>query len=167
MVNFDFKRTSRKCSISGRSFESGEEYVSLLVEEDDELIRKDIALSEFDAPPENCVGWWKSRVPDLDKGTVYWAPKDVLMSYFQHLIQQPDSPDMVYVMAILLLQKKHLRLLETTVVDEVESMSLICHSTKEKFDVKVVEVSQERDASIQNEMAEKLFTDIAPSEGQN
>lgn len=164
MINFDFKRTNRKCSVSSRAFESGEEYYSVLLDEDEELVRKDISKEEWNQPPENCVGWWIAKVPDLEQGKVYWAPKDVLLAYFQHLLEQPDQQDIAYVMAILLLQKKQLRLLETVEEDGIESMHVACNPSKERLSVPVASVSDQRIAEIQNELAEKLFTDVAPTE---
>ena len=163
MANFDFKRTSRRCSETGRAFDAGEEYISFLTEEDEELVRKDVALSEWGDPPEGCLGWWRSRVPDLEQGMVYWAPKDVLISYFQHLIEQGNDPDTTYVMAILLLQKKHIRLLDTVEQDGTEIMQLQNPTTKEKFDVPVTDVDPGRVKIIEEELAEKLFTDVAPT----
>lgn len=164
MINFDFKRTSRKCSVTGKSFQPGEEFISVLIDEEGDLIRQDIAAAEFNEPPENCIGWWKSKAPDLTSGRVYWAPKDILLSYFQHVTEQNQSEELVYVMAILLLQKKHLRLLDTIQDEGSEFMILSNSSTKEKFTVKVLEVTQTQVDAVQNELAEKLFTDIAPTE---
>lgn len=163
MLNFDFKRTARKCSNTGRSFSSGEEYISLLLEEGEELVRKDLALDDFDSPPENCVGWWKSKVPDLQQGKVFWAPKDILLNYFNHLIENANEHH-AYVMAILLLQKKFLRLRDTIEEDGKQVMHLQNTSTKEICEVTVVDVSPDRVAEIQNDLAEKLFTDVAPNQ---
>ena len=80
MFEFDFKKSGRKCIVSGRSFEVGEEYISLLIENDGELVRQDVASDQWNGPSEECVGWWKSKVPDLAQGRVYLAPRDVLMS---------------------------------------------------------------------------------------
>lgn len=135
----------------------------MLLEEDEELVRKDVAMSEFESPPENCVGWWKSKVPDLEQGKVYWAPKDVLLNYFNHLIEN-NHVQHAYVMAILLLQKKHLRLQDTVADGDSQIMQLQNPSTKETFEVTVVDVATEHITEIQNELAEKLFTDIAPTQ---
>ena len=164
MPSFDFKRTSRKCSASGRAFTSGEEYVSVLIDEEGELVRQDIGLDQWQDPPDGCVGWWRSRVPDLEQGIVYWAPKDVLLAYFQYLIEQGNDLDTAYVMAILLIQKKYLRLLDTESIEGVETMQLSNASTKEKFAVQVIDVNAARVQTIEAELAEKLFTDIAPSD---
>ena len=164
MANFDFKRSSRKCSVSGRTFNVGEEFHSLLITENDELVRRDIANEHWNGPPENCFGWWKSRVPDLQQGRVYWAPKDVLLAYFQHLVDRPVGSDEAYVMAILLLQKKYLRIVDTIRRDGHEFMLVNNQSTKEQFEVEVKTIDSSRIAVLQQELADKLFTNIAPTE---
>ena len=164
MLKFDFKRSSRRCAISGREFEVGEKYISVLLDEDGEMIRQDIATQEWKGPADNCIGWWRCRVPDLTKGKVYWAPRDVLISFFQKLVEQGDVPDKTYVMAILLVQKKYLKLLDTVDSESGQVMELMDNSSREKFEVPVSEVNSARVEEIQNEFAEKLFTDIAPSQ---
>lgn len=164
MTNFDFKRSNRKCSISGRTFEIGEEFNSVLVSENDGFVRRDIGNEHWSGPPDDCIGWWKSRVPDLQQGRVYWAPKEVLLAYFQHLIDQPDTSDEAYVMAILLLQKKYLRIMDTIQREEQEFMLLSNHATREQFEVVVRTIPSPRVDAIQRELTEKLFTNIAPTE---
>ena len=162
MHNFDFKRSGRRCSESGREFAVGEQYISVLIEEDGELIRQDLSADQWNGPDENCIGWWKSTVPDLAKGKVYWAPRDVLIAFFESLVQQPKNPDKTYVMAILLLQKKHLKLLDTKVTPQGEMMELMDNSNRQRYEVAVMEIEAERVDEIQAEFADKLFTDIAP-----
>lgn len=164
MLNFDFKRSSSRCSISGREFEVGEQYISVLVDDDGQMVRQDICTDRWTGPPKNCIGWWQSRVPDLTKGKVYWAPRDVLISFFDHLLEQGNAPDKTYVMAILLMQKKHLKLLDTTKTPQGEVMELMDTSARQKYEIPVIEIGAERIEQIQTEFAEKLFTDIVPSQ---
>ena len=163
MLNFDFKRTSRKCSASDRPFERGEEFVSALVEINGELVRKDFASESWEEPPENCIGWWKSRMPDLDKGRVYWAPNEVLLTYFQHLLSQPETQDAAYVMAVLLVRRRTLHMVETD--ESTEPPTLVVHhrKTKTEFRVAAIDIPSHRITEIQNELGEHLFTNQAPS----
>ena len=163
MPSFDFKRSGRKCSISGREFQVGEEYISALLENDGAMTRNDVAADQWEGPPNNCIGWWKSRVPDLAKGRVYWAPRDVLLAFFQHLVEHGE-PDQIYVMAILLIQKKQFKLLDTMESEQGQIMELIDPSSRERYEVSVVEIAESRVNQIQQEFAEKLFTDIAPTQ---
>ena len=61
----------------------GEEYVSALIEEEGQLVRKDFTQSQWNGPDESCIGWWTSVVPLLDSDRVYWAPNSVLLSFFE------------------------------------------------------------------------------------
>lgn len=162
MLNFDFKRTSRKCSVSDRPFERGEEFVSALVEINGELVRKDFALGSWEEPPENCIGWWKSRMPDLDKGRIYWAPNEVLLTYFQHLLEQPDAQDAAYVMAVLLVRRRTLQMIETD--ESTEPPTLVVHhrKTNSEFRVAAIDIPSHRITEIQTELGEHLFTNQAP-----
>ena len=81
MLKFDFKKSSRKCFESEREFQPGEEFYSALFECDDgSTERRDFSSDHWDGPTDETIGWWKSRVPELGKGRVYWAPKKVLLS---------------------------------------------------------------------------------------
>ena len=164
MHNFDFKRSSRRCSISGREFGVGEQYISVLVDDRGDMVRRDLAMDQWNGPPENCIGWWKSTVPDLAKGRVYWAPRDVLISFFTKLVEQGDAPEKIYLLAILLIQKKFLKLLDTTQTSQGELMELQDNANRERFEIAVVEINPARVEEIQAEFAEKLFTDVAPSQ---
>lgn len=166
MSGFEFKRSSRKCSVTGRAFEPGENYHSVLIENSDELVRQDIGEDSWDGPPENCLAWWKSRIPDLEKGRVYWAPRDVLFSCFEHLLERRDHPEQTYVLAILLVQKKYLRLLDTEMTDGHEVMLLANSTTREKYQVDVVDLNETQIREIEDMFAEKLFTDIAPENSE-
>ena len=159
MSSFDFKKSNRKCSVTGRDFVTGEEYVSALLQREDDLERLDFGLEEWNEPPEECVGWWRSRVPDLDKGRVYWAPRNVLVAYFEHLMEQPASGDMQYVMGLLLVRKRILRLVDNTEGDQGPRMVLIDSAQKKNYEIGVPDLTSEQLLIIQGELEQKLFTD--------
>jgi hypothetical protein len=168
MTNFDFRRTSRKCFVTGRTFERGEEFVSTLIEQDNELVRKDYSIDHWDQSADNCIGWWKTRLPILEKGRVYWAPRDVLLSYFHYLRSQNDQSDAVYVMSLLLIRKRIMRLLET-VLDTAENrqtMILVNAGEPNRIEVPIVELSDQRLQEIQQDLADKLFTSVSFDEDE-
>ena len=158
MLNFDFRKSSRKCCQSEREFQPGEEFYSALLEcEDGTTERRDFCIENWDGPPENCLGWWKSRVPDLGKGRVYWAPKDVLLAYFDHVRSHPQKADIAYVTALLLAQKKILMIED----DGGDSSKFVLNNraTKETIEIPVVEIEPTRLTEIQDELSERLFRD--------
>ena len=164
MLNFDFKRSGRKCSLKDRTFESGEEFYAALIDIDGDLERRDYAAESWDGAPADCVGWWKSKMPDLDNDRVYWAPNHLLLAYFQHAFNKgPQAEDVAYVMAILLLQKRILQMIEND--ESTNPPTLIVHHRKTKTDyaIAVPEISSHRMNEIQNELSEHLFTSKAPN----
>ena len=163
MSNFDIKRTSRKCSVSERAFEAGEEFYSALVEVDGELVRQDFAHDSWDGEPNDSVGWWTSRMPDLEQGKVYWAPNSVLFAYFEHTYERGDAQaDIAYVLAILMVQKRILQMIETD--ESTTPPTLVVHNRKSKTDYRIpqIDLPPDRLQQIQDELAENLFTSSAP-----
>ncbi len=164
MQEFDFKRCTRKCDSSGRDIEAGERYVSAIIDDGDEILRRDYSEGEWENPPEGCLGWWRSQVPILEKGKIYWAPNWVLMAYFESVVTKPEQKNTAYVMALLLVRKRILQWKDTISQDEIESMILRHSGSKSTFEVEVLKVSPDQILSIQNELAEQLFTDVVEVE---
>jgi hypothetical protein len=163
MLNFDFKKSSRKCFESDREFQPSEVFYSALVEVDDSTERRDYGDEHWEGPPDGCIGWWKSRVPEKKEGKVYWAPKNVLLAYFQHVHADANSADVAYVTALLLVQKKIL-----SIGDSEDASILLVHDrqAKETFEVNVPEISPKRLTEIQTELSERLFMDQPIEEGE-
>ena len=159
MFSFDFKRSSRKCAITEKTFSPGEEYVSALIEEEGQLVRKDFTQSQWKGPDESCVGWWTSVVPLLDSDRVYWAPTAVLLSFFESLLELPGCEPTAYVTALLLVQKKILYIVDS---EDIDVLHLLHKKSKSEFVVSVVQLSTEQKQQIQAELSEQLFTDQAP-----
>ncbi len=159
MADFDFKRSSKRCSVTDRTFAPGEKYVSALIEADDNLERCDFSLEEWKEPPENCVGWWRTQVPEATEGRIFWAPDEVLLSYFEHLSQAPGHEDVAYVMALLMVRKKLFTLEEFVESPSGQRMVVLNRRAKETLEVDVIDLPPDRLAEIQTELEEKLFTD--------
>lgn len=175
MINYDFKKTSRKCSQTGEEFKRGEEFISALIETDDGTTeRLDFSIDAWEAPPDGCIGWWKSKLPLLEKGKVYWAPREVLLSFFEHLHQQQETEqkkqsyqgdqhamETLYVMSLLLVRKHILKLVETVDEEGVEYLRLRRSADNSKYKIKTLALSAEKAAKIQEELSEKLFTSFS------
>jgi len=157
MLNFEIKKSTRKCAESGRDFEPGEVFFSALIEnEDGTTSREDYAAEAWEETPEHCIGWWKSKVPETGKGKIYWAPRKVMLAYFEHVLNQPASEDIAFVTALLLIQKKYLAMVDD---GETNSMTVRDRASKESYSVPIIEVEGSRLADIQTLLSEQLFMD--------
>lgn len=158
MLNFDFKKSARKCSESGVEFQPGEVFFSALLElPDGSTARRDFHPDNWQGPPDDCLGWWKSRVPERDKGRIFWAPRKVMFAYFEHLLSSPRTQDIAFVTGLLLVQKRYLQWDDQD--SDRDMMRLRDRSGKCDYEIEAVEISPTRMGEIQNELSERLFTD--------
>ena len=167
MMDFQIKRSGRRCHATDRELKPGEEFISELVPGDSggatDFQRHDYCLEAWQGPADDSIGWWRSRIPKLDSGRVYWAPGDVLREYVSRLHQAAECRAQAYVMAMLLVRKRLMRMEGQETDDEGQAWLVVRDSSsREEYRVAVMELSApERDA-IQQEFAEQLFTDQPP-----
>ena len=110
-MDYEVQRSARHCTTSGREFSPGEEFFSVLMAEGAELRRYDYAVEAWQGPPAGAIGWWKSQAAQNTKRP-QWAPNDVLLQCFDELADQPARQDMRYVLALLLVRRRVMRLEE-------------------------------------------------------
>lgn len=158
MLDFDVKRCTRKCAATDRELRAGELVYSTLVAEGGEVRRVDYAAEAWDGPPEGTLGWWKFEIPDLQAGKLQWAPSDVIRKYFKELTERDEEADKRYVLALLMIRRRMMRLDETEKNAEgQESLVLYCAKEETEYTVPVTEPTADRVRVIQDQLAELLF----------
>jgi hypothetical protein len=158
-MDYEVQRSTRHCAATGRELAAGEEFYSAVVAEGAELKRLDYAIEAWKGPPEGAVGWWKSQVPSPDAKRMRWAPNDVMLHFFEELQQQPERQDMLYVLALLLVRRRVMRLEEEERGDEGrETLVLYCPRRETTYRVAVVIPDEPRINEIQEELARLLFS---------
>jgi hypothetical protein len=156
VVGFEIKSCSRKCAATDQEIGRGDTYFSVVVQNDDaEMIRQDFSEAAWQGPPDDCIGWWQSKLPELDEGRVYWAPRDVLYAYFDKIVEQDESAETAYVMALAMVRKRLLKLVET---EDDDVLTLTSSRHEQPLQVKVMNLTPQRQQQIQTELGEHLFT---------
>ncbi len=158
MLDFEVQRCTRQCAVTEREFKPGEPFYSVLIRDGAEVIRQDYSLDAWEGPPENVFGFWKSEMPDLSARKLQWAPNDVMRHYFRQLVEGEEKRDTAYVLALLLVRRRLMRL-EDTEHDEQgrEVLVVYCPREEMEFRVPVVEPGAQRIQQIQEELAKLLF----------
>ncbi len=157
-MDYNVKRSTRHCAETGRELVPGEEFYSVLIAAGAELQRRDYCVEAWQGPPEGVIGWWKSQVPPPNAKRVTWAPNDVMLQFFEELDDQPDKQDMRYVLALLLVRRRVMRLDESE-QDETggEVLVLYCPRRDATYRVPSVVPDPSRIGTIQEELAQLLF----------
>jgi len=129
----------------------------VLAAEGSELNRYDYSAEAWQGPPEQAVGWWKSRMPDRAGRPKHWAPNDVMLQFFDELAEQDDRRDMRYVLALLLVRRRVMRLEDNETDDQGHDvMVLHCPRRDATYKIPAVEPNQQRIEEIQEELARLL-----------
>src|SRR5262245_58823963 len=157
MVDYDIQRCSRRCTASDRELKNGEVGYSVLGAEGAEVVRRDYPAEGSPGPPETAIGWWKATVVDPNAGRMSWAPNDVMLHYFERLLEDPTAEDARYVLALLLVRRRVLRL-EGNETDAAGRPVLVLYCSRNEAEYRVPEVAPtpERAAAIQQQLAELL-----------
>jgi hypothetical protein len=100
------------CQRSRRPFVSGEMFYSALVRSPAGLERIDCAAECWDGPPERTLAWWRSSYPEPQGGGPELAPVDVLLDVVERLDGQPDEAALRYLLALELVRRRVLRVVE-------------------------------------------------------
>ncbi len=121
-------------------------------------MRRDYSVEAWQGPPEGVLGWWKSHVAEPSAKKVQWAPNDVMLDLLEGLESQIERHDLRYVLALLLIRRRVVRL-EETERDEAgrETLVLYCPRRETNYRVAVAAPGDERTAEIQQELAGLLF----------
>lgn len=158
-MEYEVARPTRKCAATGRELHEGETCYSVLVSEGARYRRVDYAPEAWNGPPEKAVGWWRSKVPSKAPPRPKWAPHDVLLNLFLSMEGRPAEGDRRYVLALLLIRRRIVRLEETQVdAQGRETLVVYCPREDATFKVPVTNPSAERIHEIDGELAALLTT---------
>jgi hypothetical protein len=159
MIDYEIQRCTRRCAATDRELKDGEVCYSVLVPEGAAVVRRDYSAEAWPGPPEAVIGWWKTTVVDPHAGRLYWAPNDVMLNYFERLLEQPGTEDARYVLALLLVRRRVLRV-EGHDRDAGGREKLVLHCNRNEAIYHVTETmpTSERALAIQQQLAELLQT---------
>ncbi len=157
-MDHEIPRATRRCATTDREIHPGEWFFSILVDDGGKLTRRDYSVEAWNGPPDDAAGWWKSQVPRPDAKRLHWAPNDVMLQLFDQLENQSASRDMRYVLALLLVRRRVMRLEEQVKEpDGRETLVLYCPRREATYHVPVVNPIPARIEEIQRELASLLF----------
>jgi hypothetical protein len=165
MIDYEVQRCTRHCEITHRELRPGETFYSTLTAEGAEVVRRDFSPEAWQGPPSGVLGWWKSRMPERDARKMHFAPNDVMLDLLEAFENQPEHHDMRYVLSLLLIRRRVVRL-EDTERDAagLETSVLYCPRRESTYRVVTVTPSDQRTAEIQEELSRLLFANATQGE---
>lgn len=157
-MDFEVQHCTRRCHHTERELAPGESFYSVLVADGADVVRRDYGEDVWAGPPTGSVGWWKSRMPGANPNKIHWAPSDVMLDYFEQTENVPDKQDIRYVLALLLMRRRIVRLEDSDLDDDGgEYVVLYCPRREKTYRARTTSPQQDRVKDIQEELAQLLF----------
>ena len=153
-MDYHLKPLGKVCAATGNAFVPGTVCHSILIEQDGEQIRQDYSQAGWTGVPDHAIGYWKCIVPEPDKTKAKPLNTDGLMRYFEQLDEDgnPAQEKFRYVLALLLLQKRRLKIEGSRQDGEIEYLQVIGSQGEGPFEV--------RDQHLEDSEIERLQEDL-------
>ncbi|MCX7402655.1 MAG: hypothetical protein NTY87_06045 [Planctomycetia bacterium] len=100
------------CAETGRAFAPAELFYSALVRSEGKLNRIDCCAEAWRGEAPHMLAWWRSLYPAAAAVGSTLAPPDVLLDVLENLADRPAEAPIRYLLALELLRRKVLRMVE-------------------------------------------------------
>jgi hypothetical protein len=163
-LGYELKNCSRTCAATARPLNPGEVYFSVLVTAGNDFARQDYSVDAWQGPPEDCIGWWRSRIPSKDDSQPQLAPTDVMLNLFEALEDRPAELEFRYLLGLLLLRRKVLRRDDGRRDDQGrEVLNMHCQRRQKDYDLVVAEPNAELATKLQEQIINLLYSSAESS----
>lgn len=155
MHEYNIKPVGRICAGTGQELVARTFCHSVLVDKDGDLLRLDFSEEGWKEPPHGLLAHWLCEVPEPSATIKKSLDVDDLMRQFEQLSEEasPARDKFRYVLALLLVQRRRLKLDGTKVLDDQEFLEVTGARGEGTF---LVPVQQLDDAEVQ-ELQDAVF----------
>lgn len=160
-MDYRFKSPGKTCSGTGKPLVPGATCHSVLIEKDGELQRLDFSDEAWAGPPPGHVGYWKTVVPTPPDLKSRKLDPESAQRYFEQLSEEasPVHDQARYVLALVLLQQKRLRLDNTRFDGVDEILELSGTHGEGTFEVRNLNLPEAETQHLQHELKAQLMSE--------
>ncbi len=157
-MEFHIKPLGRTCAATQQPLAPGETVYSVLVDQEGEQLRLDFSQQGWTGPPEGTIGQWMCVVPPPESTRPKPLDANSLLEYFEKLVDEsnPVQEQFCYVLALLLLQKRRLKLDGSRRDGDIEYLQFIGSQGEGPYEVRDQNLSAEEVATLQAALSQQL-----------
>jgi hypothetical protein len=158
MTEYQIQPNARRCSASGRDLRPGERFFSVLTDEDGKFVRRDYAADAWVGPPASAFSFWAGKITEPDGRRRPVIDDELLLDCFARLEGQADPGRIKfrYVVGLLLMRRRRLRLERAARDEGVEVLDLRCPRTGARYRMINPALSDEETSAVQDEVFQAL-----------
>ncbi len=162
MSEWEINKPLGQCWGSGKKIEYGEEYFGALVETEEGLQRRDYCADYWQSEKPDVFCFWKTRLPNPDQKKQIFVDDDMLMAFFDRLEKEtePEKINFRFVLALILMRKRHLKYDETRIDNGNEIWRLRVVGDKQTAEVVNPHLNEEQIEQLSSQIGQILQTDL-------
>jgi hypothetical protein len=157
-MEYHFKPVAKTCTATGQELAPGSVCYSSLVERNGQFVRLDFCAEGWSGPQEGELGHWRTVVPIIAENKTQPLDADALMHHFERLAEDanPAQENLLYVIALLLLQKRRFKLAGSRRAGNVEYLELTGVHGEGPYEVRDQRLSKNEIEQLQRELKAHL-----------
>jgi hypothetical protein len=158
MTEYQIQPNTRRCWVTGRELQPGERYYGVLLEEDGKFVRHDYSVESWHGPPEGAFSFWMGRLAPPQGKRRQPIDDEMLMECFERLEGQlePNRVRFRYVVALLLMRRRRLRLEDTQREAGQEVLMMRCTRSGVRHAVVNPDLTDEELTTVQDDVFQAL-----------
>ena len=158
-MNYQVKPIGTLCEATGEKLIPGSACHSVLLEREGKVIRLDYAEESWTGAPESCIASWRTIVPAADDSKPRPLDPDALFRCFEQMTEDanPAQEKLRYVLALLLTQKRRLKIDHTRQTDENDILELIGSQGEGPFEVQDQDLTADEMQQLQTDLNGQMY----------
>lgn len=159
-MEYQIRPLGKLCARTGVALRPGSQCLSVLVEQNGQWERLDFNTDAWTGPPPGTVAYWKCRVPEQAEKNWRSADLEGLLALFEQLLEerQPSREKLLYVLTLVLLQRKRLKLDYSHAGDDGEFLVLLGSRGEGPYEVRELQLDRSELQELQGVLTEQLNT---------
>lgn len=157
-MDYLIKPMGKTCTATGKPLVPGSVCHSVLVEKDGALVRLDYSPEGWAGPQPTHVGYWTIEVPAALDPQQRRIDPEVAMRFFEQLSEEASPVHEIkrYALALVLLQRRKLRLENIRFEDDIEFLELSGTHGEGNFEVRNFRLDDAQTQVLQTELKSQL-----------
>ena len=159
---WEVESASGRCAATGRIFEEGEEFYTVLYEKGDSFTRADYSVDAWNGPPADAYCHFKTRVPVKERPKKLLVDNELLINFFERLADEtePVRVQFRFVLALILMRKRLLKYEESARQDGAEVWGMTLARDQSRHRVVNPELTDDQIATVGEQLGAILHSDM-------
>jgi hypothetical protein len=157
-MDYQLKPIGKTCAQTGQKLLPGDVCYSAVVAKGNEWERIDFSRDAWNGPPAGAIGYWKCTVPPQVETKRRALDPDALLRHFEQLCEDasPARDKFRYVLALLLVQRRRLRITGTRAEGGISFLELSGVQGEGPFEVRDQQLEADEIEALERELNQRL-----------